>query len=52
MLRARVTSKNGLCTERALLGMEADNVQRHIIAAAKAAATRYKEMGDELSGAN
>lgn len=49
-LRARVTSKNGT-TERALLSMEANQVKQHIITAAKAAAARSKEMGDEL-GAN
>ncbi|HZW86623.1 MAG TPA: pyrroline-5-carboxylate reductase [Gallionella sp.] len=47
MLRARVTSKNGT-TERALLSMEANQVKQHIIAAAKAAADRAREMGDEL----
>ena len=47
VLRARVTSKNGT-TERALLSMEADHVKEHIVAAAKAAAARAKEMGDEL----
>ena len=46
-LRARVTSKNGT-TERALLSMEANHVKQHIIEAAKAAAARSKEMGDEL----
>ena len=51
VLRNRVTSKNGT-TERALLSMEAHNVKQHIIAAAKAAAARAKEMGDELGGAN
>lgn len=50
-LRARVTSKNGT-TERALLSMEANHVKQHIITAAKAAAARAKEMGDELGGAN
>jgi pyrroline-5-carboxylate reductase len=53
-LRARVTSKNGT-TERALLSMDANNVKQHIITAAKAAAARAKEMGDELgseSGGN
>lgn len=49
-LRARVTSKNGT-TERALLSMESDSVKQHIIAAAKAAAARSKEMGDELGAA-
>jgi pyrroline-5-carboxylate reductase len=47
VLRARVTSKNGT-TERALLSMEADSVQQHIIEAVKAAAARAREMGDEL----
>jgi pyrroline-5-carboxylate reductase len=51
VLRARVTSKNGT-TERALLNMEANNVKQHIITAAKAAAARAKEMGDELGGVN
>ena len=49
-LRARVTSKNGT-TECALLSMEANNVKQHIVAAVHAAATRSKEMGDELGGA-
>jgi len=49
-LRARVTSKNGT-TERALLSMEANHVKQHIITAAKAAAARAKEMGDELGSA-
>jgi pyrroline-5-carboxylate reductase len=51
VLRARVTSKNGT-TERALLSMDANNVKQHIITAAKAAAVRSKELGDELGGAN
>jgi pyrroline-5-carboxylate reductase len=51
VLRARVTSKNGT-TERALLSMESNHVKQHIIAAAKAAATRAKEMGDELGAAS
>ena len=46
-LRARVTSKNGT-TERALLSMETNHVRQHIITAAKAAATRSREMGEEL----
>jgi pyrroline-5-carboxylate reductase len=50
LLRARVTSKNGT-TERTLLSMEANHVKQHIITAAKAAATRAKEMGDELGAA-
>ena len=51
LLRARVTSKNGT-TERALLSLEANHVKQHILTAAKAAAERAKEMGDELGGAN
>ncbi|MBI5436892.1 MAG: pyrroline-5-carboxylate reductase [Nitrosomonadales bacterium] len=51
VLRARVTSKNGT-TERALLRMEANNVKQYIVAAVHAAATRAREMGDELGGAN
>ncbi len=50
VLRARVTSKNGT-TERALLSMEANHVKQDIISAAKAAAARAKEMGEELGGA-
>lgn len=50
VLRARVTSKNGT-TERALLSMEANHVRQHIITAARAAATRAQEMGDELGRA-
>ncbi len=46
-LRARVTSKNGT-TERALLSMEADDVQQHIISALHVAAERSQELGDEL----
>ncbi len=49
-LRERVTSKNGT-TERALLSMEANNVKQHIVTAAKAAAARSLEMGDELGNA-
>jgi pyrroline-5-carboxylate reductase len=49
-LRARVTSKNGT-TERALLSMEANHVKQHIIEAARAAAARAREMGDELGAA-
>lgn len=49
-LRARVTSKNGT-TERALLSMEANQVKQHIIAAARAAAARSREIGEELGGA-
>lgn len=46
-LRVRVTSKNGT-TERALLSMDTNNVKQHIITAARAAAARAMEMGDEL----
>ncbi len=49
-LRARVTSKNGT-TERALLSMEANHVKEHIMEAARAAAARAREMGDELGAA-
>jgi pyrroline-5-carboxylate reductase len=51
VLRARVTSKNGT-TERALISLAENQVNQHIITAAKAAAARAKEMGDELGGAN
>jgi pyrroline-5-carboxylate reductase len=47
LLRARVTSKNGT-TERAILSMEASQVQADIIKAVHAAATRSAEMGAEL----
>jgi pyrroline-5-carboxylate reductase len=53
-LRARVTSKKGT-TECALLSMEeriADSVKQRIITAAKAAAARSREMGDELGKAS
>lgn len=46
-LRANVTSKNGT-TERALWALDANRVGQHIVAAAKAAAARAKELGDEL----
>jgi pyrroline-5-carboxylate reductase len=49
-LRERVTSKNGT-TERALLSMQANHVKEHIITAAQAAATRSREMGEELGKA-
>jgi len=51
VLRARVTSKNGT-TERALLSMDeklSGTVKQRIVIAAKAAAERSREMGDELS---
>lgn len=47
VLRARVTSKNGT-TERALLSMADNHLAEHIARAAKAAADRAREMGDEL----
>jgi len=50
VLRARVTSKNGT-TERALLSMEANHLKQHIVEAAKAAAARSVELGDELGRA-
>jgi pyrroline-5-carboxylate reductase len=50
VLRARVTSKNGT-TERALLSLSANHVAEHIAQAAQAAATRSREMGDELGKA-
>jgi len=49
VLRARVTSKNGT-TERAILSMESQQVQQHIIKAVHAAAIRSEEMGIELGG--
>lgn len=47
VLRARVTSKNGT-TERAILNMETNQVQQHIIKALHAAAIRSAEMGTEM----
>ena len=47
VLRARVTSKNGT-TERALLSLAAHHVAEHIALAAHAAATRSREIGDEM----
>jgi len=49
VLRTRVTSKNGT-TECALLSLAANNVAEHIVQAAKAAADRAREIGDELGG--
>ncbi len=46
-LRARVTSKNGT-TERALLSLAANQVDALMAQAARAAAERAAEMGDEL----
>ena len=46
-LRARVTSKGGT-TERAIQSMETAGVKQHIIEAARAAAERSRELGDEL----
>jgi pyrroline-5-carboxylate reductase len=50
VLRARVTSKNGT-TERALLSLAANHVAEHVVQAARAAADRAREMGDELGAA-
>lgn len=47
VLRERVTSRKGT-TERALLSMEKDRVKANIVAAIHAAATRSRELGDEL----
>jgi len=47
VLRAQVTSKGGT-TERALASMEADAVKARIVAAAKAAALRAGELGDDF----
>ncbi len=47
VLRARVTSKNGT-TERALMSLAANHVAEHVVQAARAAADRAREMGDEL----
>ena len=47
VLRERVTSKNGT-TERALISMTENHVAEYILLAAKAAAARASEMGDEL----
>jgi pyrroline-5-carboxylate reductase len=46
-LRGRVTSKGGT-TERALESLEADRVKEAIVRAARAAAARSRELGDEL----
>ena len=47
VLRARVTSKNGT-TERALQSLAANRVSAHIVQAAQAAATRSREMGEQM----
>ena len=47
ILRARVTSKGGT-TERAIQSMETAGVKQHIMEAARAAAERSRELGDEL----
>jgi pyrroline-5-carboxylate reductase len=49
VLRAQVTSKGGT-TERALSLLDADAVKAKIVAAAKAAAQRARELGDALGG--
>lgn len=46
-LRERVTSKGGT-TERALASLEADRVRESIVRAVRAAASRSRELGDEL----
>ena len=46
-LRERVTSKGGT-TERALASLEADRVREAIVRAVQAAASRSRELGDEL----
>jgi pyrroline-5-carboxylate reductase len=46
-LRAQVTSKGGT-TERAIASMESDRVKSAIVAAAKAATERARELGDAL----
>ncbi|MBI1965714.1 MAG: pyrroline-5-carboxylate reductase [Betaproteobacteria bacterium] len=46
-LRERVTSKGGT-TERALKSMETDRVKEAIVRAARAAAERSRELGDEF----
>ena len=46
-LRERVTSKGGT-TERALSSMETDRIKESIVRAVRAAATRSRELGDEL----
>jgi pyrroline-5-carboxylate reductase len=47
VLRARVTSRAGT-TEAALKAMEANHVKHAIVDAARAAAARSKELGDEF----
>jgi pyrroline-5-carboxylate reductase len=47
ILRARVTSKGGT-TERALAALDKDGVRAAIVRAARAAAERSRELGDEL----
>ncbi|MFZ2540881.1 MAG: pyrroline-5-carboxylate reductase [Gallionella sp.] len=47
VLRSRVTSKNGT-TERALLSLAANQVAEHVVQAARAAADRARQMGDEF----
>jgi pyrroline-5-carboxylate reductase len=47
LLRERVTSKNGT-TFSGLQSLGENHVAEHIVAAAQAAATRSREMGDEL----
>ncbi|HSE01831.1 MAG TPA: pyrroline-5-carboxylate reductase dimerization domain-containing protein, partial [Burkholderiales bacterium] len=47
VLRARVTSKGGT-TERALSAMDAGGLAAIVVRAARAAAARSRELGDEL----
>lgn len=47
VLRAKVTSKGGT-TERAIQSMEDAAVKEKVVAAVKAAATRSRELGDQL----
>ena len=50
LLRARVTSKGGT-TERAIAVMDAESLRAIVVRAARAAADRSRELGDELGGA-
>jgi pyrroline-5-carboxylate reductase len=49
VLRARVTSKGGT-TERGLAALEEHGLRQAVLAAARAAAARAKELGDQLGG--
>jgi pyrroline-5-carboxylate reductase len=50
LLRARVTSKGGT-TERAIAVMDAESLRAIVVRAARAAADRSRELGDELGRA-